>query len=392
MSSINPEMLKQLLSEFEEKEAVCQEEIIAITDQIAELEKRIESSKERLGSVARDREKIGQMKQRYAEGDWSAVLAQVKYNNGGGTAVASAPALAVEPAVAASAPAPGSAPASAPAPAPAPAPAVQVQAPPAAPPPPVLDVPSAARTGDYPPVLAPQQQLVEPPIPAPSPTVADMPMIPQPPVPNPFEQPPVSPSQPAFQMDAPSWDPPQPFQDPAAQQPMPAPMVAPEPVPQLAPPAPPAPASEGLFPFSAQQQQGDDIPWAPPPSMSWESVGSHTFPGQGGQPEAAPPQQAPQAVPPPFGDPSQMAQQPFQPAPAPMGFGDMPQGMPAPPPAGFMTPPPGPPPQNSQAVLTTAFDDEFDISDALRGEDENSGQDSRDNDKKIKDALRGLFS
>jgi len=87
----------------------------------------------------------------------------------------------------------------------------------------------------------------------------------------------------------------------------------------------------------------------------------------------------------PFGQPPDM-----QP---PGGFGDPSQGAAPGPPGGFMTPPaiPNPPP-NNQAVLTTAFDDEFDISDALRSEDDSSNPDARDNDKKIKDALRGLFS
>lgn len=380
MSSINPEMLKQLLSEFEEKQAVCVEEINAITEQITELEKRITDSKERLSSVARDKEKIVLMKQRYAEGDWSSVLASLPKNGSAQLSTGEGSRTGDYPPVSAQAtienPAAFTVPSQAEA-----APQAAAQAPA-----PVLE-----------PARAP---VVEP---TPQASVAQVAPEPAPAMQAPEAQPAPqeAPAQPAYQMEAPTWDTPQPF---AETPPQPA---------QAAAPAPPA--SEGLFPFSTQAQaessEGADIPWAPPPSMSWESVGNHAFPNQG-QPAATDPSQGFQQAPPqqampsaPFADPNMFGQQqpqaPFgQPqmdlsqAP-PAGFGDpsqmQQQGAP---PTGFMSPPPGPPPQgNQQSVLSSAFDEEFDISDALRGEDETGGnQDSRDNDKKIKDALRGLFS
>jgi hypothetical protein len=390
MSSINPEMLKQLLSEFEEKEAVCLEEINAITEQITELEKRIVSSKERLGSVAKDREKIGAMKQRYAEGDWSSVLARIPQNGSHASDHQNDASKTGDfPPV---------------------TPQMVMESQPAAP----------APAAPAPPEPAPQAAPVEPePIPAPPPVVAPTPapapempapqMAPPQNVPNPFEAPaamqPQQPSQQGFPMEAPAWEQPQPF---AEATPPPAPQA------QEMAPAPQAPPSGGLFPFSGQPQpdsaDGADIPWAPPPSMTWESVGNHTFPGQGGTPDptqgfTAPQQQQQQQQPMPQGAPfgeqapfGQPQQSPFG-APSGMdlsqgqmgGFGD-PSGMPQQnPPQGFMSPPPGPPPGNQQSVLSSAFDEEFDISDALRGEDDNN-QDPRDNDKKIKDALRGLFS
>ncbi len=379
MSSINPEMLKQLLSEFEEKQAVCREEINEITNQISELEQRIESSKERLVSVARDREKIGLMKQRYQDGDWSSVLSQVsKTSNGSGLTTA----RAIEP--------------------------------------------PAAQTGDYPPVnvgkvelpppnLAPQPVIAPPgaqefppafvsepaPLPAPTPEVSPPEVSSPAPAeaapPNPFEQAPAAQAN-QFQQDVPSWDAPQPFQQ-----------TEPQPAAQAAPPPP----SEGLFPFSGQQVQADaangaDIPWAPPPTMTWESVGNHTFPNQGAPDptQGQFPQPQPQAPPPAFqgqsydSNPFGGGQSPFQqqqqtPEMQPPGlFADPSQGAQTGAPPAFMPSAqnPAPPNANSQAVLTTAFDEEFDISDALRGEDENANTDSRDTDKKIKDALRGLFS
>jgi hypothetical protein len=52
------EMLKKLLEEFAVTEAHTREEITAINEQIAELERRITSSQKKLESVALDRDKI----------------------------------------------------------------------------------------------------------------------------------------------------------------------------------------------------------------------------------------------------------------------------------------------------------------------------------------------
>lgn len=62
------EMLKKLLDEFAEKEAHTREEINVITEQIGELEKRVLASKEKLSTVAGDREKIKMMQSRYSGG------------------------------------------------------------------------------------------------------------------------------------------------------------------------------------------------------------------------------------------------------------------------------------------------------------------------------------
>src|SRR5258706_183632 len=64
--TINVEMLKQLLEEFEEKEAVCREELNVIGQQIVDLENRIVSSKEKLKTVAVDADKVTSMMSRYA--------------------------------------------------------------------------------------------------------------------------------------------------------------------------------------------------------------------------------------------------------------------------------------------------------------------------------------
>ncbi|MDZ4832648.1 MAG: hypothetical protein SGJ27_02485 [Candidatus Melainabacteria bacterium] len=384
MSSINPEMLKQLLSEFEEKQAVCREEIIEINNQIQELEQRIESSKERLSSVARDREKIGSMKQRYQDGDWSAVLSQIAKPATNGDGLTTKIALPEPNAQTGDYPA-----ISIPS---------KTDAPPAnLAPQPVISPPAAQ---EFPPSFGsepiPQAAPAAPEVAAPMPDFSQAVAAESAPV-NPFEQAPSipSPTQAPFQMEAPNWETPLPYQPEAV------------PAQAQAPAAPPAP-NEGLFPFSGQVQAdaagGADIPWAPPPTMTWESVGNHTFPNQGApdpgqqfqqqqqqQQQAQPP--AFQNAPPSFPDSSQFGNMPFgQGAEAvpPGNFGDPSQGGPPGPPGAFMSPPPGPSP--NPAVLTTAFDEEFDISDALRGDDDNASPDSRDNDKKIKDALRGLFS
>ncbi|HEY9786534.1 MAG TPA: hypothetical protein V6D17_14090 [Candidatus Obscuribacterales bacterium] len=70
--TINPEMLKQLLDEFDEKEALTREEINVVEQEIQELEERIIQSKERLALVAEDKEKIRQMMARYTgEASWT---------------------------------------------------------------------------------------------------------------------------------------------------------------------------------------------------------------------------------------------------------------------------------------------------------------------------------
>lgn len=87
MVAINPEMLKELLEEFTEKEQVNFEEMNAINQQIGELEKRIESSKEKLSSITTDRDRIQSMRERYLAGTWrnfrSETLACLSLLNGG---------------------------------------------------------------------------------------------------------------------------------------------------------------------------------------------------------------------------------------------------------------------------------------------------------------------
>lgn len=77
MVAINPEMLRELLEEFTEKEEVTREEMNAINQQIAELEKRIESSKVKLAGLNRDREKIDLMRERYLSGNWKLQLSNM---------------------------------------------------------------------------------------------------------------------------------------------------------------------------------------------------------------------------------------------------------------------------------------------------------------------------
>src|SRR5262249_22689032 len=96
MPDMNPELLKQLLAEFEEKQAVTTEEINEIEKQIEELRARIELSRDRLKEVERDREKVGAMKSRYAQGDWSGVLEDLAKQKAAAAASAPEPAALVE--------------------------------------------------------------------------------------------------------------------------------------------------------------------------------------------------------------------------------------------------------------------------------------------------------
>ena len=84
MVAINPEMLRELLAEFTEKEAVNREEINVINQQLEELDKRIDTNKKKLEGLSRDREKILAMKERYLSGNWPnvsrAAMAQAASN------------------------------------------------------------------------------------------------------------------------------------------------------------------------------------------------------------------------------------------------------------------------------------------------------------------------
>lgn len=155
MVAINPEMLRELLDEFTEKEAVTREEINIITSQIEELELRIESNKEKLASLVRDKEKVNAMQDRYLQGNWPKVYKTEE-------APAAADTASSKPAAEAPAPAPA-----APEPAPAPAPAAPEPAP----------VPAAPVVAEAP---------TPPPAPEPAPAPAAEPAeVPAPAVPNP---------------------------------------------------------------------------------------------------------------------------------------------------------------------------------------------------------------
>jgi|AGTN01.2.fsa_nt_gi hypothetical protein len=367
---MNPELLKQLLAEFEEKQAVTTEEINEIEKQIEELRARIELSRDRLKEVEQDREKVGAMKARYAEGDWTGVLQDLSK-------------LRTE------APAPERS-------APEPALAAKVDKTPKRS---KNSAPEASDNGSG--------KNVEPEAP-PAPPVP--PHMPPPPPPKEPDAPPPAPPAPPAPPLAPTME-----------------MDMPQTLPT--PSAPPAPPSEGLFPFSqASQEQTGDMPWGPTPAMSWDSVNAQSFPSsestdpqltgytltpdgnnpflesgsklgipnpqpfQGGQSMPAPPQGF--APPPGFGGapdasatPAQ-APPPFPPgAPFPMPGGP-PPGNPAPP-AGFGAPAGA---AGNPDILSTAFDEEFDIAAALRGENEPGGEKEEGDVKKINDALRGLFS
>ncbi|MCC7528509.1 MAG: hypothetical protein IT342_08305, partial [Candidatus Melainabacteria bacterium] len=70
--SINPEMLKQLLEEFNEKEALNAAEIGVVEQQILEMEQRIIDVKAKLLVVAADKDKVTQMISRHTQGgDWT---------------------------------------------------------------------------------------------------------------------------------------------------------------------------------------------------------------------------------------------------------------------------------------------------------------------------------
>jgi hypothetical protein len=63
---MNLEMMKQLLLEFSEREALTTEEIKAIQQQSQELELRIQKCRAKLATVSQDKQKIDAMRQRYS--------------------------------------------------------------------------------------------------------------------------------------------------------------------------------------------------------------------------------------------------------------------------------------------------------------------------------------
>lgn len=66
MSTINVEVMKQLLQEFENNEALTTEEIKVVNEQIDELSGRIGGCRERLKLISEDKQKIAAMMVRYA--------------------------------------------------------------------------------------------------------------------------------------------------------------------------------------------------------------------------------------------------------------------------------------------------------------------------------------
>jgi len=65
MSTINLEVMKQLLQEFVEKEALTREELKLVQRQIDELETRVNSCHEQLKLVIEDKDKVAAMMKRY---------------------------------------------------------------------------------------------------------------------------------------------------------------------------------------------------------------------------------------------------------------------------------------------------------------------------------------
>jgi hypothetical protein len=65
MATINVEVLKQLLDDFTEKQAMCAEEIVAIEQQIGELQELIASCRQKMEVVSQDRAKVFEMMNRY---------------------------------------------------------------------------------------------------------------------------------------------------------------------------------------------------------------------------------------------------------------------------------------------------------------------------------------
>lgn len=77
MSLIDPEKVKQLLDEFDEKEAVTKAEIYEVERQVAVLEARVEESRKLLAGITEDKEVILGMKAEYGSAEWASIALKV---------------------------------------------------------------------------------------------------------------------------------------------------------------------------------------------------------------------------------------------------------------------------------------------------------------------------
>jgi hypothetical protein len=71
MPTINLEMMKQLLEEFSEKEALTTEEITIIENEITSLEERVIYCRNKLQNLGADKERLTAMKERYVKGNFA---------------------------------------------------------------------------------------------------------------------------------------------------------------------------------------------------------------------------------------------------------------------------------------------------------------------------------
>ena len=72
MATINLEILKQLLEEFSEKDALASAEIGVIEQEVINLEGRIETCRAKLKNLSEDKEKLAAIQERYSGGKFDA--------------------------------------------------------------------------------------------------------------------------------------------------------------------------------------------------------------------------------------------------------------------------------------------------------------------------------
>jgi hypothetical protein len=211
--TINLEMMKQLLQEFAEKEALTNEEIKVVEEQRLELEGRIRKCQDRLRLVSEDKVKISEMMKRYvgagALNGARSVSAPAPMQNRAPVTPVPSEAPQPRPGRRAADASANMQPQAAPAPAPLPVPEPAFRAPePVAPPPPAA---SAA--------LSPSHFFDEPPAPPPAPepqpfasaqdlvgSLANAAPAEQPPAPPPVEAPPAAVSNEPGAADEPAPD------------------------------------------------------------------------------------------------------------------------------------------------------------------------------------------